>query len=386
VFFSHGSPLLRRSNARCRCKEGEWIRIGRVTNSYTERHWYSKTSAKVYQMLYGEHALNDRVSFVFNRMVGDYDDLQDLWYSWLFSRLHFLIAKYTLAHWSPSHRTVLDVGCGTGFQSFLYALTGAEVVGIDIADQLLVVAREKAAQFRTGFPCQLFPAYFNYVNEYDNRIFKVLMPRFASVSFIPPKFEFGDAVSLPYGSETYDHVNCCGSTLSYVANHSAALAEIARVLKPEGSFVLEVEAKYNMDLFWAILDAVALRGALQYDTSVREALRTAFSGTKSHATIRYPFGGPEDPVCMDLKLFERATLRKELSAQGLTVSKCCTIHSATNIIPSTILDNPQPSRFLVRIFSLLASIEERIPFALPGCSLVFFGRKEGRSRNQKRTY
>lgn len=329
-------------------------------------------------MSQGEQALDDRVSLVFNRMSGEYDDLQDLWYSWLFSRLHFLIAKYALADWSPGHRTVLDIGCGTGFQSFLYALTGADVVGIDIADQLLVVAQKKAVHFRAGFPSQLFPEYFNYVTEYKNRISQLLKPRFTSVPANAPRFEVGDAVNLPYENETYDHVNCCGSTLSYIPNHAAALAEIARVLKRGGSFVLEVEAKYNMDLLWTILDAAVFRGALEYHTSARDAFRAAFSGLATHATVRYPFGSPEAPVFMDLKLFVRSALEKELATQGLRVSKYCAIHSITNLIPSTFLDRPRPPESLVRAFTLFARIEEKLPFALPSCSLVLFGNKAGR--------
>jgi ubiquinone/menaquinone biosynthesis C-methylase UbiE len=40
---------------------------------------------------------------------------------------------------------VLDVGCGTGFLSLLLAALGHRVVGIDIAEEMLARAREKAA-------------------------------------------------------------------------------------------------------------------------------------------------------------------------------------------------------------------------------------------------
>lgn len=41
---------------------------------------------------------------------------------------------------------VLDVGCGTGFLALLAAEAGHRAVGIDMADDMLVRAREKAAQ------------------------------------------------------------------------------------------------------------------------------------------------------------------------------------------------------------------------------------------------
>jgi len=33
------------------------------------------------------------VAEIFNKMVNEYDDIHDLWYTWLFSRLHFIIEK-----------------------------------------------------------------------------------------------------------------------------------------------------------------------------------------------------------------------------------------------------------------------------------------------------
>ncbi len=46
----------------------------------------------------------------------------------------------------------------------------------------------------------------------------------------------------------FDHVDCCGGTLSFIAAYEAALAETQRVLKPGGAFVFEVEARYNPDV------------------------------------------------------------------------------------------------------------------------------------------
>jgi len=44
---------------------------------------------------------------------------------------------------SLSHPTVLEVGCGCGTESLWAAMRGAEVVGIDIADDLLKAAQER---------------------------------------------------------------------------------------------------------------------------------------------------------------------------------------------------------------------------------------------------
>src|SRR6266508_3273056 len=113
---------------------------------------------------------SSQVAHILNDMQAEYDDLRDLWYAWLFSRLHFLIVKYWLPTRDGTSAKVLDVGCGTGFQSFLYAACGAEVIGIDIADALVEVAREKAQRFRLRWPLSLFPAHFDFVERYNRLI------------------------------------------------------------------------------------------------------------------------------------------------------------------------------------------------------------------------
>jgi ubiquinone/menaquinone biosynthesis C-methylase UbiE len=43
---------------------------------------------------------------------------------------------------------ILDVGCGTGELSLLFSEMGHEVIGIDISNQMLKVARTKAEAFK----------------------------------------------------------------------------------------------------------------------------------------------------------------------------------------------------------------------------------------------
>lgn len=317
-----------------------------------------------------------RVSYLFDQMAADYDQLRDLWYSWLFSRLHFFIARHVLSQWNNKIRKrVLDIGCGTGFQSFLYALAGAEVTGVDISGELLGVAREKATSFRKRFPCSLFPSYYPFVTEYNKKIGRILKPRFSDVDLVKPNFQLGDARHLDLPDATFDHVNCCGSTLSFIGDYVAVLREIHRLLQPGGTYVMEVEAKYNPDLIWPCVDAVLLRGGLGYEASAREAMHDLFSGFGSHITVEYPFGEQGDPVYMDLRLFVKSTLAHEIERNGLTCQTFRSIHSLTNLIPSTLLDTSDPSRRLIRTFCALAGMEERLPFYVPGCSLVIFGSK-----------
>lgn len=320
---------------------------------------------------------NSRVAHIFNEMADEYDDLKDVWYSWLFSRLHFIITKKLLCKWDAQPRKVLDVGCGTGFQSFLYALTGAQVIGIDISDKLISFANEKAQRFKKEFPFRLFPSHFEFVDKYSELISVVIKKNFSNTPYIQPQFRVADALQLPFEDNSFDHINCCGSTLSFIEDHNTAIAEMSRVLKHGGTFILEVEAKYNPDIIWTIIDSLVF-GCMGYETKLKDALKTAFLGINSHVKVEYPFGDVKNPVYMNIKLFTKSRLKKELKQHDLAVTKTYSIHSVTNLIPSTLLDNASPSRFLIKIFSFLAMIEEYLPISLPGCSLVIIGRKEER--------
>jgi ubiquinone/menaquinone biosynthesis methyltransferase len=88
----------------------------------------------------------------------------------------------------------LDLACGTGDIAFGLASRGVRVVGLDITHRMLVLAAAK----RQDVP-----------------------------------FVTGDMMALPFGDRAFDVVTT-GYGLRNVPRLSAALAEIARVLKPGG--------------------------------------------------------------------------------------------------------------------------------------------------------
>jgi ubiquinone/menaquinone biosynthesis C-methylase UbiE len=324
--------------------------------------------------------IDDRVVHIFNEMRNDYDDLKDLWYAWLFSRLHYFIAQDIVSSWKvPVQERVLDVGCGTGFQSFLYASVGAEVVGIDIAGDLVQKATRKIEKHEQEKHLDLFSEYHDFVGRYNRLTRNLLDGKFGS-HFIRPQFQVASAVALPWEDEAFSHINCCGSVLSLEKNWGQALDEIARVLKPGGTFFFEVESKWNGDAFWPLVDWV-LGGKLGYESTLQEALSHFTSNPSTCMTLEYPFGEPTDPIYMDITLFTKYALRRELANRRLSPKKWRTIHSVTNLIPSTILDSSVPSPRLKTAFKLLSCLEEVIPLALPGCSLVVSGLKTKASKS-----
>ena len=319
--------------------------------------------------------VDDRVVRIFNDMAPEYDDLADLWYSWLVCRLHYFIANWITEFWITSEQRVLDVGCGTGYQSHLYAQVGADVLGVDVASELIEIAKAKTATIVKTGKLELFPSYHRFVDEYTAKIQSILASSFTTSAFRPPKFEVASGVDLPYEDGAFTHVNCCGSVLSFIPQYEAALDEISRVLAPGGTFVIEVEGRYNADTLWPLLDWL-LRGRLQYDTTLHEALNLWRRPYFSPVAIEYPFGEISNPVYMPIVLFPRRHINRQLRQRSLVPLRWRTIHSVTNLIPSTVLDSLDPSPLTIRTFNVLSRLEELLPPTLPGCSLVVFGKKQ----------
>lgn len=89
--------------------------------------------------------------------------------------------RRTLLDWLPddlSGKTLLDAGCGTGTLSIEAAERGANVVGIDVAANLVEVARERAAgvytpgslDFRVGDMLEDAPLELDYIVAMDSLI------------------------------------------------------------------------------------------------------------------------------------------------------------------------------------------------------------------------
>jgi SAM-dependent methyltransferase len=111
----------------------------------------------------------------------------------------------------------LDVGCGAGGAAQLAAARGAQVSGIDAADSLLAIARERTP---TG------------------------------------DFHTGDLEALPFSDGAFDVVTGFNS-FQYAANPAVALGEARRVAKAEGVIAV---------MTWGVpdgMEAASLVGALR---------------------------------------------------------------------------------------------------------------------------
>jgi ubiquinone/menaquinone biosynthesis C-methylase UbiE len=313
------------------------------------------------------------IAALFNQMAEEYDDVSDLWYSWLFSRLHCLLAEVLARSGRRPPLECLDVGCGTGLQTNLLALFGHKAIGVDIAYALVHKARSKKLD---RFMCHdLFTSGFPFVSKYSKRIRRLAAASRGESPGGRTFYEVGTAICLPFQRGSFDIVSCCGSTLNFIANYRLALAEMSRVLRSGGMLLLEVENRYNMDLFWSVIDGV-MHGRLGLHRSWRSALRNLLTRRSVSIVIDYPFElHSGTSVNMPLRLFSSSGLVADLESLGFRVHAIHSIHSFTNLVPSVLLHNPKPGKGLTRAAQTLMSLEAMMGswpvIRRLGCSTVY---------------
>jgi len=137
-------------------------------------------------------------SFDFASLAKDYD----LWYETPEGKMYDQAEKSTvlklLRPAKPGDR-LLDVGCGTGHWSRVFADQGYEVTGIDICPEMSEVARSR-----------------DYPGCY---------------------FEIADACHLPFDNASFEVVAAM-ATLEFVTDPELAVTEMFRCVKPAGSVIV----------------------------------------------------------------------------------------------------------------------------------------------------
>jgi SAM-dependent methyltransferase len=294
--------------------------------------------------------------------------MPDLWYPWLFARLHEFIAE----NLPPRRGPALDAGCGTGFQSFLLARAGFDVVGFDISAGLVDVARNKPSVDGMFFSA---PSSGDWFPEHRRVLGELLDRARGAHAKGSTRFEVGDVVTWPFAEASTEVITCCGSVLSFVDEYADVLAAMARGLAPGGRLFLEVEQRSSPDLLWPIVDRLS-GGRLGYEQSWAEIVRGLTARPGESVCIDYPFAlhdGSE--VSLPIRLFSTAELRRLFADAGLLVRDRLGIHVATNLLPSTVLHEATPTPRLQRWFERLRRWDRRLgrrwPFWRLGCSVAY---------------
>ncbi|MDA8638087.1 bifunctional 2-polyprenyl-6-hydroxyphenol methylase/3-demethylubiquinol 3-O-methyltransferase UbiG [Rhodospirillales bacterium] len=138
-----------------------------------------------------------------------YDNVAHAWWSddvrWIRTLKNLVPGRLS---WFDRHVTwqdarVLDLGCAGGFMAEAIARKGALVTGIDPAKKAIEAARAHAQE--KGIKIQ---------------------------------YDVGAGELLPYDDDAFDIIVCV-DVLEHVANFPTVLAEIARVLRPGGTFLYD---------------------------------------------------------------------------------------------------------------------------------------------------
>jgi SAM-dependent methyltransferase len=167
----------------------------------------------------------------------------------------------------PAGARVLDVACGTGNTALPLARQGCKVTGVDIAPNLLVQARERAAS-----------------------------------EGLTIAFDEGDAEQLPYPDASFDAVVTMFGAM-FAPRPELVASELARVLKPGGLLAM---ANWNPESFSGAMFRVGSKhvppppGILPPvlwgdDTTVRQRLAHSFTDIRTEL-IPVDFDLPTNPA------------------------------------------------------------------------------------------
>jgi SAM-dependent methyltransferase len=259
---------------------------------------------------------------LFDAMADDYDVLEP-WYEHLYARLHAILAHHLAPAPGRGRPRALDAGCGTGFQTALLQSLGYETHGVDLSARLLAVAR--------------------------GRLPDTALAR-------------ADLAALPYRDDRFDTVSCLGSTLSFVADPTRALAEMARVLRRGGRLLLECERRWSLDLAWTALSAL-VGDPLGYGISPRHLWRALRPPLSAPVALPYPAYGP-------LTLFTDADLRRRLASCGLAWERAWGVHAATGVLPSTLLHRRTLPRPVAAGYRALCAVDTVLSGSAPARALA----------------
>lgn len=164
------------------------------------------------------------------------------------------LKRYAFVAERAAGRNVLDAACGVGYGAAYLGETAASVLGVDVDAATIEYARERYGSDRVSF-------------------------------------ETMDVTALALPDESFDVV-CSFETIEHVADGPAAIREAARVLRPDGVYVVSTpraettthrpdnpfhEVEYAVDDFRALLEAsfaeVELYGQTRVATAAHRWLR-----------------------------------------------------------------------------------------------------------------
>lgn len=152
--------------------------------------------------------MTENKKIIFDDIANIYDD----WYKTPLGRFADIVENNLIFKYLPDlkGKNLLDVGCGTGLYSIRAYSRGATVTGLDISENMLNIAREKA-----------------------------------KLSSAPINFILGDMDNMPFNDNLFDAVISI-TAFEFSKNPKNTLKEILRVLKPGCKAVIGVLSEHSL--------------------------------------------------------------------------------------------------------------------------------------------
>ena len=147
-------------------------------------------------------------------------------------------------------KRILDVGSGSGAPALTLAKEGFDVTGVDVAPNMVEASRRAAVSLG-----------------------------------LPSAFIEADACRLPFAAATFD-VAYSFSTLSYLKETDRAIAEIARVLKPGGTAILDLGNRRSLNDIEARHVSTGARSYHLRPSAMRRAFAAAGLSVAEHRSFQ----------------------------------------------------------------------------------------------------
>ncbi len=153
---------------------------------------------------------------------------------------HNLVTPYYLRNHqviNSDQKVILDAGCGTGYGTLTLAEAnpGAKIIGIDISEQSLDLARKRLSHY--GFD----EAEFHQLSVYD----------------------------LPSAGWEFDYINC-DELLYLFPDPAVALKAMKAVLKPQGIIRSNLHSKHQRSLYFRAQEVFQLMGLTDHNPEEME--------------------------------------------------------------------------------------------------------------------
>jgi ubiquinone/menaquinone biosynthesis C-methylase UbiE len=226
-------------------------------------------------------------------------------------------------------KVVLDFGCGPGIHSIKLARVAKKVIGVDIAENLVLTASEKKREL-----C------LNNVH-----------------------FVVADGTNLPLPSNSVDCVIAYGSVIGHIAEkYEEAIAEISRVCAKGALINIEFDNKWSGELIYNPMMFL-------------NAVRNPFRGyTRSW--------GFDNSAIMEFKTFAYSEMKELLAKYQFSIEKTHALNVATSFIPpfqlydEQIGDKTPPSKVVQFLDKLDLHLANVVPFKFLGITTMTWARKK----------